>query len=266
MTESKTKISTSKIDIGNVCDPSRPILILSKEYEKAQVIKCHSHQRSQLIYAQTGVMSVSTEEGIWVVPPQRAVWVPAKTAHEVTLHSKISMRTLYILPNRNTTLEDRCFVANIDPLMRELILKASEFPTYYPLEGEEIRLMSVILDQVDKLSLIPINLPKPTDEKVKKVVDSLIADPSNQNSLAQWAEVTCTTSRTLGRLFQLDIGMNFSSMRKQIRLYKSLISLAKGDSITSVGLDLGYESVSAFISMFRKSFGISPSKYFKNPR
>jgi AraC-like DNA-binding protein len=55
--------------------------------------------------------------------------------------------------------------------------------------------------------------------------------------------------------------MSFGRWRQQARLLHALRLLAVGESVTAVALEAGYESTSAFISMFKKTFGTTPGRY-----
>ena len=62
-------------------DIPRPIAALADEYAPGHHDPHHHHKRAQLIYACAGVTVVITEHASFVVPPQRAVWVPAGVEH-----------------------------------------------------------------------------------------------------------------------------------------------------------------------------------------
>src|SRR5271170_7338979 len=104
------------------------IASVSIDLNHRQVIPEHFHPEDQLIFASKGVMTVRTKQGIWVVPPLRAVWIPAKTPHSVAILGPVSMRTLYFAPKRVRTDAAKCFVMNVSALLRELILHACKFP------------------------------------------------------------------------------------------------------------------------------------------
>jgi AraC-like DNA-binding protein len=57
--------------------------------------------------------------------------------------------------------------------------------------------------------------------------------------------------------------MTFGAWRARLRLTTAVARLAEGAPVTSVAYDLGYQSPSAFIAMFRRSLGDSPGRYLK---
>src|ERR1700730_9243703 len=100
------------------------IASVSADFKDGQVIPEHSHPEDQLLFASKGVMTVRTKQGVWVVPPLRAVWIPSNTSHFVATSGSVSMRTLYLLPRLCRTLPRKCFVMNVSSLLKELILHA----------------------------------------------------------------------------------------------------------------------------------------------
>jgi len=146
---------------------------MAKEFPNGHLIPFHRHARSQLLYASSGVMTVSTARGIWVVPPLRAVWIPAFTNHQIGCSGKLSMRTLYIKPEVSSNLPSDCCVVAIPPLMRELILYAVMLPRLYEPNSPEERIMKVILDLIRTLKVAPLDLPIPGDARLQRIYRTL---------------------------------------------------------------------------------------------
>ncbi len=249
-------------DPQNIIEAPRPIVGLAKEFPSGYLIESHQHTRSQLLYASTGVMTVTTDGGIWVVPPLRAVWIPAQTQHQIKASGNLSMRTLYIDPEHCDKTPEHCCVVTVSPLLRELILTAVNMPTDYPLNSPEERIMSVILDQIQHLDVKPLSLSIPKDTRLNIIFRGLTENPGDKRTLEEWGKLVGATRRTLTRLFHSEVGMSFGQWRQQIRILESLRRLALNESVISVAMDLGYESPSAFISMFKKALGKTPGQYF----
>src|SRR5262245_4091392 len=72
------------------------IAILASDHPAGHRIAPHAHRRHQLIYARKGVMRVATAEGSWIVPPERALWMPARVRHAIHCSGAVSLRTIYI--------------------------------------------------------------------------------------------------------------------------------------------------------------------------
>ncbi len=241
----------------------RPIVAMAKDFPNGHLIPFHQHDRSQFLYASSGVMTVTTVNGIWVVPSLRAVWIPTLTDHQIGCSGKLSMRTLYIIPGVATKLPEKCCVVSVPPLLRELILHVVSLPRLYELNSLEERIMNIILDLVQILKVAPLNLPMPTDARLKKISETLTVNPGDNRTLEDWGKSVGATNRTLARLFRFETGMGFRQWRQQMRILESLRRLGREEQVSTIALDLGYNSPSAFIAMFKKTLGKTPGQYFK---
>lgn len=234
----------------------------SRDLEPGEAILPHSHTKAQLVYASEGVMTVTTADGAFVVPPLRALWIPAGVVHRIDTSGRLAMRTLYIAEGAAPDLPHEVRVLHVSPLLRELVLAAIAAPQVYAPGGGEERLMQVILDQLRATPTAPLSLPMPADRRLKKVTDGLLGDPADDRGLEDWAREAGASGRTLARLFLAETGMSFRAWRQQLRLMRGLEMLAAGAPVTTVALDLGYDSPSAFIAMFRRALGTTPKRYF----
>jgi AraC-like DNA-binding protein len=251
--------STRGIDYQNV---PRPVAALSDEYPAGHLDPRHSHARAQLIYATVGVMSVATDKVSAVVPPQRAVWVPAGVEHEVSCRSAVSVRTLYVDPAARPDLPTSCRVLEVSTLLRELIIEATVIPIEYDEAGRDGRVMALLLDELVSTAEAPLHIPMPRHERLVKVCRDLIADPGSKGTLNQWAEAASMGRRSFTRRFRRETGMSFAEWRQHVRLMEALSRLATGQQVTQVAFDVGYSSASAFMAMFHRTFGTAPMHYF----
>jgi AraC-like DNA-binding protein len=237
---------------------------VSAELADGHVIPEHCHPEDQLLFASKGVMTVRTRHGVWVVPSQRAVWIPANTEHSVVISGQVSMRTLYFLPELCRAFPKKCFVMNVSPLLKELILHACRFSRLNRKIPMERRIVDIVVDQLKGVESIPLQLPHPSDPRSLRVVKALLADPAEQRTLVRLCKECGASKRTIQRLFQEETQMTFGKWRQQFRLLRAMELLASGEKVTAAALESGYRSTSAFISMFRKQLGTTPTKYFKN--
>lgn len=251
------------VQADNYRNIPRPIVAVAKEFESGHLIPLHKHSRSQFLYASLGVMTVKTNKGIWVVPPLRAVWIPAYTPHEIKVSGHLSMRTLYIDPKTFSGPSEECCVIAVTPLLRELVLYAITLPKLYPMGGEEERLLTVMLDQISSVDMASLQLSIPDDRRLKKIYDLLSVNPGDNRTLDEWGKTVGATGRTLARIFRHETGMSFGRWRQQVRLMEALRRLGVNEPVTTVAIELGYDSPSAFISMFKKTLGETPGRYFK---
>jgi len=237
---------------------------VSADFAHGHVIIEHSHPEDQLLFASSGVMTLRTKQGVWVVPPLRAVWIPADTPHTVEMSGPVSMRTLYFLPRLCRKFSEKCFVMNVSTLLRELILHACQFKRLSKKPLAERRIIEIIVDQLKAVDSIPLQLPHPTDARAMRVVKALLADPGDQRDLEKLCADCGASKRTIQRVFLEETKMNFGKWRQQLRLLHGLQLLASGEKVTAAALEAGYRSPSAFISMFRKQLGTTPMRYLGN--
>ncbi|WP_242683671.1 AraC family transcriptional regulator [Paenalcaligenes suwonensis] len=242
---------------------ARPITGLAVEYPHAHVIAAHAHTRSQFLYATKGVMVVETSDGRWVVPPTRGVWLLADVKHSVRMSGAVSMRTLFIDPDAAPNLPDKDCVLNVSPLLRELMLEASQIPLDYDIDSRDGRLMRLILDELQTLPILPFYLPWPNDKRLKRVCEHVAQQPDSTTTAEQWAEKLAMSTKTFHRHFRHHTGITFGQWRQLARLLLSLESLAKGTPIVQVALEHGYNSQSAYTAMFKRHFGITPSAFYQ---
>lgn len=232
----------------------------AEDHPRGHYIVPHAHRRGQLVFARSGVMQVETAAGFWIVPPQRALWVPARMRHAIRCRSAVSLRTLYVDPVRRRSLPKACGVLAVSPLLRELIIELCERKAAL---RRRRALAELALSELIELPAIPIHLPEPRDARLQRVTTALKRQPADERGLAAWATMAGASARTLTRLFIAETGMTFRQWRRQLRLTVAIERLARREPVTGVALDLGYSSVSAFIEAFRKTFGITPYRYFR---
>ncbi|HEU5178205.1 MAG TPA: helix-turn-helix transcriptional regulator [Burkholderiales bacterium] len=239
----------------------RPVGAMARDLPPAYEIDWHSHPRYQLIFATRGVMTIDTRDATWLVPPQRAVWMPPKTAHRVKTSGPVHMRTLYIEPAAARRMPKDCEVFAVTPLLRELILRATELPLEYEERGPAGRVMRLLLDELAALPRLPYNLPMPKNAPLDAICARLMDAPNDPATLEDLAARHGTTARTLARHFRRQTGMSFAEWRRRARLLRALGWIAEGRPILAVALDLGYDSPSAFSAMFRRELGVPPSHF-----
>ena len=96
--------------------------------------------------------------------------------------------------------------------------------------------------------------------RLAAVCDLLLRDPADRRSLAQLGAAAGVSQRTLTRLFAQEMGMTFPQWRTQLRLHLALRLLAEGLPVTTVGHRCGWSTTSAFIAVFRRALGHTPSR------
>ncbi|HTH93874.1 MAG TPA: helix-turn-helix transcriptional regulator [Rhodocyclaceae bacterium] len=240
-----------------------PVTCRVTNYAPNAVIEPHTHGKHQLVYAIQGVMVVQTSGGVWIVPPTRAIWMPAGTQHSIRCIGAIHMRSLFVMPDAASGLPQVAQAVGISPLLRELIVAAAEVELPYTPKSRDGRLMRLLLDELHALPVLPLHLPQPADARLRKICTRIQREPDDVSTLADWADQLGVDVKTIQRLFARDTGMTFGQWRQQARLLNALERLAQGERVLDVALALGYDSPSAFAAMFRRQFGQTPSSFFR---
>lgn len=229
----------------------------SDAWEHAQ----HTHRKGQLMYTLRGVIHCEIEAGIWIVPPQCALWIPGGTPHSARGSGTAQVYCLLIEPDAARALAPRCCTLAVSGLLHQLLSKAVSFPQLYDETGPQGRLINTLLDELAAAPVEALHLPIPQDARLRRLANSLLANPTDKATLRQWAVRIGMSERSMTRLLLKELGLSFGRWRRQLHVILSLQRLAKGESVQRVALDLGYENASGFITMFRKAVGQPPARY-----
>ncbi len=239
-------------------DTGCPIIGLEVDYEPGFVDPLHSHTRDQLLYASAGVMSVITEKASFVIPPQRAIWIPRNVEHQVSCRGQVSLHTLYFADAQR---DSECRVIEVTDLVKALIIEVARLGSAYAAEGRNALLIDLLLTELDTVPSVPLQVPMPLDYRLLRVCRAILRDPAGQHHLDDLAVRAGMGRRTFTRTFRAETGMSLAIWRQQVRLMQALSLLASGRAVTTVAFDVGYDSPSAFTAMFHRAFGVPPSQY-----
>jgi AraC-like DNA-binding protein len=245
---------------------SGPIVALPSEYPDGHLVPDHHHSRSQLLHALTGVVLVMTQQGRWMVPPDHAMWIPAGIEHSVEMLGNVSMRSVYVTPDAIEGLPARLRVVGMTDLMHSLIVEAVTLPPVSQPTARAGLVLGLLLHEIPNLPEQPLGLPFPTDPRLAALCRRFVAAPSPHATIDEWADIVGMSRRSFTRAFHRQTGLSLSTWRQQACLFAALPRLADGEPITRVALDLGYDSVPAFTTMFKRMLGTSPRGYMRGSR
>ena len=247
-------------DIGDIVDPNRPMFADTVQIDRAHQIQPPKHLRGQFIYASTGSLQISTSGPTFVVPAQFAVWIPPGITHNVTAAMPVEYCSLFLDPSISQKLADHAQLLHLTSLLKELTQTAACFDMS-AIHGAEKRMHSVILDQLQFLQPAKIAVPIPTSQRLRKLVNMLLEHPENEGNLTYWAQQLAMSTRTLSRHFKRETGLSFGQWLQHIRVLKAFVYIEKGYSISATAYELGYKQPSAFIAMFRRITGQTPTHF-----
>ena len=233
---------------------------LSTTYSSGYVMHPHTHAAHQLLFASSGAMTVTGDRTSWMIPPGRAVLIPAGIPHSIRMWGEVAMRSLYFPVNAPAPVFDAntCRVISVSPLLRELILRVAEMAALDSRVASEARLMSVLMDELETSHIEPLLLPLPSDARALSAADWVLKSPADGATVQALARHCGLSARTLERLFRAETGMRFGLWRQKARLLESVRVLVESGSVTDAALESGYSSVSAYIAAFKQTFGCTP--------
>lgn len=220
----------------------------------------HAHREHQLAWSPEGVLVVLTEGGAsFVLPPSRALWIPAGAVHETRASGAAVLRSVYLEPRRCPVGWDVPTPVAVSPLLAELIHHLDD-----PGLGanERARAEALLFDLLLPLRIATIDVRPPSDPRARDVADGLLADPADPRTLDEWGRAVGASSRTLARAFLADTGLSFGRWRTLVRLQASLPYLAEELPVSAVAPLVGYRTTSAYVAAFRAHTGVTPGRYF----
>jgi AraC-like DNA-binding protein len=223
--------------------------------------KPHAHGRAQLMLSLRGLISCEVASGLWFVPSQHALWIPPGILHSVRCVGAVELTCLFIDEALIGGLPDQCRTLSIAPLLRELILAVSRLPPLYDEAGTPAPLIQTMFNELRSAPIEQRHMPLPADRRLRKIADAWAANSADRATTGIWARRIGMSERTLSRLILHETGMPFGQWRQQFQIMLALEQLTRGLPVQVVATDLGYESPSAFIAMFRRALGESPSRY-----
>ena len=162
------------------------------------------------------------------------------------------------------TLPNSVRVISHSGLLQEAVARAATWKAP-PSTQAQGHIAGVILDEIASTPEEPFSLPMPLDPRLQKIARALADDPSERWPMKAWAAWAGVAPRTLSRRFVLETGLTFTAWRQRSLLLRSVEMLIEGRPVTTVAFDLGYETVSSFIDLFREHFGTTPGRYLKRP-
>jgi AraC-like DNA-binding protein/quercetin dioxygenase-like cupin family protein len=239
------------------------VTVVTFPMPQGRVFQWHTHPDHQLAWAASGVLTVRTEAAAWVLPPTRALWIPAGLRHETLSAGSATMRTLYVRPQLCPVSWPDPVPVAASPLLAELI-GYLEDPGLTP--DQRAHAEAVLVDLLQPVTMTTIEVRMPADGRARQVAGALAADPADGRTLAEWGRQVGASERTLARGFLTGTGLAFGRWRSLLRLQAALPELAAGVPVGNVARHVGYESASAFVAAFRRETGVTPAGYFRGPR
>jgi len=221
----------------------------------------HSHRKAQLLVATHGLITLESPAGLWVVPPQGAIWIPGGLTHRASSSGKPHGFVVFIDPEAVPGLPAHCFAMAITPFMHALLQRTARLPLQYEDGSAHARLMTVLLDELAAAPPEWLHLPMPSEPRLRALANAMLAAPAERATLDLWAGRIGMSERNMSRLFCAETGLSVRRWRQQMHVMVALPMLARGRTVQSIADDLGYDSAGAFVTMFRKAVGAPPKRF-----
>jgi AraC-like DNA-binding protein len=220
----------------------------------------HHHRAGQLLGSSSGLLSVTTERGTWVLPSTHCIWIPPRQVHAVRSHGPFSGWSLFINEAVALSLSPAAKAMRTAALLRQAIHRLATIELE-PKTPRHEHLEQVILDELADLPAEERQLTAPADPRLRRITDAIVADFTLEMGLEEWAAWGGISSRSLSRRFVEETGFTFTTWRQRARMVRATELLAQGQAVSKVSLDLGYANVGAFIALFRRTYGVTPRRY-----
>ncbi|MBI2771933.1 MAG: helix-turn-helix transcriptional regulator [Burkholderiales bacterium] len=223
----------------------------------------HAHRHGQFTCVISGVVSQETDAGIWVVPRDRLIWVPPHAAHSVRSDGVEGWLVL-VPPSFTPRLPDRICVLESSALLRASLERLTT------LDESDRKVASalseVILLEIDHARTCGLEIPMPRSPRLRTIAERLLKEPNDDLLLDGWASEAALSRRSFTRHFVEETGLSFAVWRRRVIASRAVELLSAGESVSSVALAMGYESVSAFVAMFKRLHGAPPARFLSNSR
>ncbi|MCS5711978.1 helix-turn-helix domain-containing protein [Candidatus Berkiella aquae] len=238
----------------------KPLIIDIITHPKSHETKWHAHEECQLFILKSGLISFELENQRMIIPAGQGGWIPAGMGHKAKIIGCVSAISLYIEANLCKDSPQHAFVFTPTSFLQEIITRFATQPKGKPWLKSDNNLMHVLLDELKTTHVMPFSLPMPQETKLAFVAKQFINHPEVNESIEYWADKANTSKRTFTRHFRSETGISFAKWCQQVRILCSLEYLSQGKSVTWIALTLGYNSVSAFIKVFKQWTGRTPTQ------
>jgi AraC-like DNA-binding protein len=223
----------------------------------------HSHARGQLFALTRGLLIVEAGRERWMFPSQRCAWIPPGCRHAARSVGGVAGSMVHLSPQLCRGLPKLPGMFNSSELLFAMVNRILTWDVRQPLDSSQKHLVAIFRGEIRQPDRQPLRLIMPKEKRLAKVAAALLDDVGDARTLEEWAQVGGMARRTFMRAFTAQVGMPFGRWRQQARLFAALEMLAQRKSVTETSVAVGYDSVSAFIEMFRKMLGTTPQTYFR---
>lgn len=237
------------------------MIISTFERSKKHESPPHSHENGQFVFVESGVLHLRSTHGAWIVPKEHLGWIPKDEVHNAQALSDVKGWTILTNQKFEDILPKKICTIKTTPLLTALLDRI-----VHTNDNEEFKAKAfdLIFEELKNIETEKLQIPLPLSPNLASIAQDVLDDLGQIKRIEEWAALAGTSKRTFTRHFLLETGMTFDEWRKNAIGLKAVELLSQGRQVSDIAFDLGYESVSAFIAMFKKHFGKTPTHFFRN--
>lgn len=255
--------STALIDPALANASEGPVLLAAQlRLHRPRRTARHQHVRGQLLGAHHGLLRIEAGGLHWLLPAGHVAWIPPLLPHALVGAEGFDGWSLYFSAEACLDLPAVPRIFQPNALLQAAMTRALHWP-HQALDAPQARLAGVIADEIIASTPLPLALPQPRDRRLRRIAAVLARSPDDLRSVEAWAATCGLSSRSLARRWQAETHMTLSQWRQRLRVLLSLPRLLSGEPVISVALSMGYDTTSAFIAVFKREMGVTPSRYAK---
>ncbi|NHO33843.1 AraC family transcriptional regulator [Acetobacter fallax] len=235
-----------------------PVVGFADCYVGGLVDRFHTHDRAQLSVFLSGSVTINTQDESFVLRPGQGLWLPANTLHEATCRTDLMFQVIYVDSCLTSADNLSCKMFDASFLIRGLVDEIIAMRFSFVMDDRMSVIARLLVDEIGRAPRIADRLLFPSDHRLRRVCEAIIARPGNRHDIDYWATQAGMARRTFTRLFQVEMGMGFAAWRRRVRVVEGAARIAAGQSIAEVAFDLGYDNAASFSTMFHRTFGVAP--------
>ncbi len=221
------------------------------------------HQSAILAFIEIGQVVMRSETGSMVLSTGTLIFVPPNYPY---LEQRMGTRTSgwYIsLPKIICSrLPAILVILKTSDLLLAIGARIASLNPDAPMSSMLKNLIKVLLDEIRRAEIASqLTIPIPHTDSLRRVAEQVMKNPSDMQSINVWAKIAGMSRRSFTRSFLDETGFSFGTWRRRVKFADAIKEFKGGKSVADISFSLGYQNPSTFIAVFKKQFGMSPSKF-----
>lgn len=217
----------------------------------------HSHPTHELLWNSRGASTATVGSRTWTITSSVGLWIPAGVPHTGWMAAGTWSRAAQFSVHEAPPLSPVPVAVDVSDMLRLLLDRLSLDALAPSSRATTEALVLDILEPAEQQLLLRV----PESLRLAPIVDTVLQNPADPTTLAQWASRLGLSSRTITRMLQEETGLGFSRWVSTARAHRAIALMAQGESIEDVAPAVGFRSVSAFGTAFRRVTGMTPGRF-----